>query len=175
MVKADNKAVKNHTNVSNREFVCGLVEVIDNRIKLKVNSEFLTLSESGFTGIISLDSGDDAASINKMRGAAEYFAELAQDLRQAAQLYQSDKPEAVTPVATEAQPRNQQQQAEHLNTIHAILEQLPEEEKAIYQGFGFGERARMYKMIDDETDPVKMQTSICAMIKAISEKKDCPC
>jgi hypothetical protein len=171
MVKADDKAVKNHNNVSNREFVCGLVEVTGSRIKLNVNSEFLTQSESGFTGIIPLDAGDDAASINKIRAAAEYFAELAQDLRQAAKLYQSGKPGSDSPVEAEAKPRNQQQQAEHLNTIHAILEQLPEEEKAIYQGFGFGERARMYKMVDYETDPVKMQEIICAMIKDISGKK----
>ena len=169
MVKADYEAAKNHTYVSNREFVCGLVEVIGNRIKLTVNSEFLTTSESGFTGIIPLDSGDDAASIDKMRAAAEYFAELAHDLRQAAQLYQSQKPESVTPVEAEAKPRNQHQQTEHLEKIHAILEQLPEEEKAIYQRFGFSERARMYKMIDYETDPVKLQVIICAMIKAISE------
>jgi len=173
MVKADYEAVKNHNNVSNREFVCGLVEVIGNRIKLNVTSEFLTLSESGFTGIILLDSGDEAASIDKMRAAAEYFAELAQDLRQAAQLYQSDKPESATPVEAEAKPRNQHQQAEHLEKIHAILEQLPEEEKAIYQRFGFSERARMYKMVDYETDPVRMQAIICTMIKDIYEKKSC--
>jgi hypothetical protein len=176
MVKADYEAVKNDNYVSNREFVCGLVEVVGNRIKFNVNSEFLTISESGFTGIIQLDSGDDAASIDKMRAAAEFFAELAQDLRQAAKLYQSDKPETVAPVApveAEAKPRNQQQQTEHLEKIHAILEQLPEEEKAIYQRFGFGERARMYKMIDYETDPVKMQAIICTMIKDISEKKGC--
>ena len=171
MVKADYEAVKNQNYVSNREFVCGLVEVIGNRVKLNVNSEFLTLSESGLTGIIPLDSGDDASSIDKMRAAAEYFAELAQDLRQAAKIYQSLKPETVTPVEAEAKPRNQQQQAEHLEKIHAILEQLPEEEKAIYQRFGFGERARMYKMIDYETDPVKMQAIICTMIKAISGEK----
>ena len=173
MVKAYYEAVKNHNYVSNREFVCGLVEVIGNRIKLNINSEFLTISESGFTGIIPLDSADDAANIDKMRAAAEYFAELAQDLRQAAKLYQSQKPETVMPVEAEAKPRNQQQQAEHLEKIHAILEQLPEEEKAIYQGFGFSERARMYKMIDYETDPVKMQAIICTMIKDISEKKSC--
>ena len=46
MVKADYEAVKNHNYVSNREFVCGLVEVIGNRIKLNINSEFLTISES---------------------------------------------------------------------------------------------------------------------------------
>jgi len=171
MVKANYEAVKNHNYVSNREFVCGLVEVIDNRIKLKVNSEFLAISESGFTGIIPLDSGDDAASIDKIRAAAEYFAELAQDLRQATKLYQSQKPETVTPVEAEAKPRNQQQQAEHLDKIHTILEQLPEEEKAIYHRFGFGERARMYKMVDYETDPVKMQAIICTMIKAISERE----
>ena len=171
MVKADYEAVKNHNYVSNREFVCGLVEVIDNRIKLNINSEFLTISESGFTGIIPLDSGDDAASIDKMRAAAEYFAELAQDLRQATKLYQSQKPETVTAVEAEVKPRNQHQQTEHLEKIHAILEQLPEEEKAIYQRFGFGERARMYKMIDYESDPDKMQAIICSMIKAISEKK----
>jgi hypothetical protein len=171
MVKADYEAVQNHNYISNREFVCGLVEVIGNRIKLKVNSEFLAISESGI--IIPLDSEDDAASIDKMRAAAEYFAELAQDLRQATKLYQSEKPESVTPVEAETKPRNQQQQAEHLEKIHAILEQLPEEEKAIYQGFGFGERARMYKMIDYETDPVKMQAIICNMIKALSDKKGC--
>jgi hypothetical protein len=173
MVNADYAAVKNHNYVSNREFVCGLVEVIGNRIKLNINSEFLTISESGFTGIIPLDYADDAANIDKMRAAAEYFAELAQDLRQAAKLYQSQKPGTVTPVEAEAKPRNQQQQAEHLEKIHAILEQLPEEEKAIYQRFGFSERARMYKMIDYETDPVKMQAIICTMIKDISEKKSC--
>ena len=108
-----------------------------------------------------------------MRAAAGYFAELAHDLRQAAKLYQSQKPETVTPVEAESKPRNPQQQTEHLEKIHTILEQLPEEEKAIYQGFGFGERARMYKMIDYETDPVKMQEIICTMIKAISEKKGC--
>ena len=171
MVKADNTAVKNHTYDNNREFVCGLVEVIGNRIELKINIEFLTLSEAGFTGIIPLDSGDDAASIDKMKAAAEYFAELAQDLRQAAKLFQSEKPESVTPTEAEATPRNQHQQAEHLEKIHAILEQLPEEEKAIYQGFGFGERARMYKMVDCETDPVKMQAIICTMIKDISGEK----
>ena len=171
MVKTYYEAVKNHTYDSNREFVCGLVEVIGNRIELKINSEFLALSESGFTGIIPLDSGDDAASIDKMKAAAEYFAELAQDLRQAAKLFQSEKPESVTPTEAEATPRNQHQQAEHLEKIHAILEQLPEEEKAIYQGFGFGERARMYKMVDYETDPVKMQAIICAMIKDISGEK----
>ena len=171
MVKADYEAVKNHNYVSNREFVCGLVEVIGNRIKLNVNSEFLTLSESGFTGIIPLDGGDEATSIDKMRAAAEYFAELAQDLRQATKLYQSRKPGTVTPVEAEAKPRNQHQQTEHLEKIHAILEQLPEEEKAIYQRFGFGERAKMYKMIDYETDPVKMQEIICTMIKAISGEK----
>jgi hypothetical protein len=173
MVTADNEAVKNHTYVSNREFVCGLVEVIGNLIKIKVNSEFLTLSESGFSGIIPLDSGDDAASIDKMTAAAEYFAELAQDLRLAAKLYQSRKTGTVTPVEAEAKPRNQHQQTEHLEKIHAILEQLPEEEKAIYQRFGFGERARMYTMIEYETDPGKMQEIICTMIKAISEKKGC--
>jgi len=171
MVKAYYEAMKNNNYVSNREFVCGLVEVIDSRIKLNLKSEFLTISESGFTGIIPLDSGDDAASIDKMRAAAEYFAELAQDLRQATKLYQSQKPETVTPVEAEVKPRNQQQQTEHLEKIHAILEQLPEEEKAIYQRFGFGERARMYKMIDYETDPVKMQAIICTMIKDISENK----
>ena len=171
MVKADYEAVKNQNYVSNREFVCGLVEVSGNRIKLNVNSEFLTISESGSTGIIQLDSEDDVASIDKMRAAAEYFAQLAQDLRQATKLYQSQKPEAVTPVDAEAKPRNPQQQTEHLEKIHAILEQLPEEEKAIYQRFGFGERAKMYKMIDYETDHAKMQAIICTMIKAISEKK----
>ena len=171
MVKADYEAVKNHTYVSNREFVCGLIEVIDNRIRLNINSEFLTISESGFTGIIPLDSGDEAASIDKMRAAAEYFSELAHDLRQAAKVYQSQKPEEVTPVEAAAKPRNQQQQTEQLEKIHSILEQLPEEEKAIYQRFGFGERASMYKILDDETDPVKMQATICTMIKAISEKK----
>ena len=173
MVNADDKAEKNNNYVSNREFVCGLVEVIGNRIKFNVNSEFLTPSESGFSGIIPLDAGDDAANIDKIRAAADYFAELAQDLRQAAQLYQSGKPESVTPVEAGPTPRNQHQQAEHLEKIHAILEQLPEEEKAIYQRFGFSERARMYKMIDYETDPVKMQAIICTMIKDISEKKDC--
>jgi hypothetical protein len=171
MVKTDYEAVKNNNYVSNREFVCGLVEVTGNRIKLNVNSDFLKISESGFSGIIPLDSGDDATSIDKMRGAAEYFAELAQDLRQAAKLYQSEKPETAPPVEAEAKPRNPQQQAEHLEKIHVILEQLPEEEKAIYQRFGFGERARLYKMVDYETDPVKMQAIICTMIKAISEKK----
>lgn len=173
MVTTEQSAVKNNNFVSNREFVCGLVEVSDNRIKLNLNSELLTISDSGTTGIIPLDSGDEDASIDKIRAAADYFAELAQDLRQAAKLYQSQKPGTVTPVEAEAKPRNQQQQAEHLDKIHAILEQLPEEEKAIYQGFGFGERARMYKMIDYETDSVKMQAIICSMIKAISEKKGC--
>lgn len=98
---------------------------------------------------------------------------MAQDLRLATKLYQSQKPETVTPVEAEAKPRNQQQQTEHLEKIHAILEQLPEEEKAIYQRFGFGERARMYKMVDYETDPAKMQAIICSMIKAISEEKGC--
>ena len=171
MVKADYQAVKKHNYVSNREFVCGLVEVTGDRIKLKVKSEFLTTSEPGFAGIIPLDSVDEAASIDKMRAAAEYFAELAQDLRQAEKLYQSQKPGTVTPVEAGANPRNQHQQAEHLEKIHAILEQLPEAEKAIYHGFGFGERARMYKMMDHETDPVKMQAIICTMIKAIAEKK----
>jgi hypothetical protein len=169
MVAADYAAVRNHNYVSNREFVCGLVEVNGKRIKLTINSEFLALSESGFTGIIPLDSEDDIANIDKMMAAAGYFAELAHDLRQAAQLYQSGKPGSVTPVEAGAKPRNPQQQAEHLEQIHALLEQLPEEEKAIYQGFGFSERARMYKMMDYETDPVKMQAIICAMIKDISE------
>lgn len=173
MVTSDYAAVKYNNYVSNREFVCGLVEVIDNRIKLNVNSDFLTISESVITGIIPLDSVDEAASIDKIRAAAEYFAELAQDLRQAAKLYQSQKTETVAPVEAEAKPRNQHQQTEHLERIHAILEQLPEEEKAIYQGFGFGERAGMYKMIDYETDSEKMQASICKLIKAISEKKGC--
>ena len=168
MVKADYEAVKNNNYVSNREFVCGLVEVIGNRIKLTINSEFLTLSESGFTGIIPLDSGDDAANIDKMMAAAGYFAELAQDLRQAAQLYQSDKPGTATPVEAGPTPRNPQQQAEHLEQIHALLEQLPDEEKAVYQRFGFSERAKMYKMMDYETDPVKMQAIICTMIKDIA-------
>ncbi len=173
MVTSDYVAVKNSNFVSNREFVCGLVEVSDNRIKLNVNSEFLTISESGITGIIQLYSADEDASIDKMRAAADYFDGLAQDLRQAAKLYQSQKTEPVTPVEAEAKPRNQHQQTEHLERIHAILEQLPEEEKAIYQGFGFGERAGMYKMIDYETDSEKMQASICKLIKAISEKKGC--
>jgi len=170
MVKADCETVKQHNDVSNREFVCGLVEVMDNRISIKVNSEFLSRSESGCT-IIPLDSGDVAANIDTMNAAAGYFAELAQDLRQAAQLYQSRKPGTDTPVEAGPRPRNQQQQSEHLEMIHAILEQLPEEEKRVYQSFGFGERARMYKMIDYETDPVTMQTIICTMIKAISDKK----
>jgi hypothetical protein len=169
MLKADYETVKTDNSVSNREFVCGLVEVTGNRIKLNVNSEFLTISESGFSGIIPLDSGDDAASINKMRAAAEYFAELAQDLRQATTLYQSRNPEAVTTVEADAKPRNQQQQAEHLEKIHFILENLPDAEKAIYQKFGFSERARMYKTLDCDADPVKMQAIICTMIKAISE------
>ena len=173
MEKTGYETVKNHNYVSNREFVCGLVEVIDNQITFNVNSEFFSISESGSTGIIPLESGDDAASINKMRDAADYFAELAHDLRQAAQLYQSRKPESVTPVEAEATPKNQHQQAEHLEKIHSILEQLPEEDKAIYQRFGFGERARMYKMVDYETDPVKMQAIVCTMIKTISEKKSC--
>jgi polyribonucleotide nucleotidyltransferase len=172
MVKADHKAVKNDDYFSNREFVCGLVEVVDNRIKLNINSDFLAMSESGIAGVIPLDPGDDAASVDKMRAAAEYFAELAQDLRQATKLYRSGKAETVMPVEAEAKPRNQQQQTEHLEKIHAILEQLPEAEKAIYQRLGFAERARMYKLVDYETDPVRMQTIICTMIKATSEGKD---
>jgi hypothetical protein len=171
MVKADYEAVKYHTCVSDREFVCGLVEVAGNRIKLNINSEFLTTSESDFTGIIPLDSGDDAANLDKMMAAAGYFTQLAQDLRQAAKLYQSQIPGSVTSVEVEAKPRNQQQQAEHLEKIHAILEHMPEEEKSIYQGFGFSERAKMYKMVDYEADPVKMQAMIYAMIKDISGKK----
>jgi hypothetical protein len=173
MAKTDDAAVKNQNDVSNREFVCGLIELSGNRIKFKVNSEFLTMSESDFTGIIPLDCGDDVANLDKMKATAEYFAELAQDLRRATKLYQAGNPETVTPVAAEARPKNQQQQAEHLEMIHAVLEQLPEAEKAIYQRFGFGERARMYKMVDYETDPVKMQAIICTMIKAISEEKGC--
>ena len=168
MPKADDETVNNHNDDSKREFVSGLVEVSGNRIKLKINSEFLATSEAGFTGIIPLDCWDEAANIDKMRAAAEYFADLAQDLRQAAKLYQ---PETVTPVAVEAEPKNQQQQAEHLNMIHAILEQLPAAEKAIFQQFGFSERAKMYKMIDYETDPVKMQAIICTMINTISREK----
>ncbi|MDD2851218.1 MAG: hypothetical protein PHY09_04865 [Desulfuromonadaceae bacterium] len=168
MAKTDCEAAKIHTGADNREFICGLVEVTGNRLKLNINSDFLTISESGFTGVIPLDSGDDAANIDKMKRAAEYFAALAQDLRQAALVYQSGKPGTGTPVDAGAKPRNQQQQAEHLNMIHAILEKLPEDEKAIYQRFGFGERAKMYKMVDYETDPVKMQAMICTMIKTIS-------
>lgn len=173
MVTAECAAVKKSNYVSNREFVCGVVEVSESRIKLNLNCELLAIAESGTTGIIPLDSADEDASIHKMRAAADYFDGLSQDLRQAAKLYQSRKPGTVTPVETEAKPRNQQQQTEHLERIHAILEQLPDEEKAIYQGFGFGERARLYKMIDYETDSTKMQATICKMIKAISEKKGC--
>lgn len=169
MVKADDAAAKNHNYVSNRKFVCGLVEVSGNQIKLNLNKDFLITLESDFTGIIPLDLGDEAANLDKIQAAAEHFAELAQDLGQATRLYQSEKPAPATPV--EARPRNQQQQAEHLEMIHAILGELPEEEKALYRGFGFGERAEMYKMIDYETDPVKMQTIICTMIKAIAAKK----
>ena len=171
MVMSHNSSVKNHDYINDREFVCGLDEVVGDRIKLEVKSEFLTLSETGFTGIIPLDSGDDAASIEKMRAAADYFAELAQDLRQASKLYQSQNPGTVTPVVVESMPRNQQQQTEHLERIHALLEQLPEEEKAIYQMFNFSERAKMYKMIDYETDPVKMQAILCTTIKTISGEK----
>jgi hypothetical protein len=170
MEKTGYETVNNHNDVSNREFVCGLVEVIGDRIKLNVKSEFLSLSESGFTGIIPLDSGDEAENTNKMKAAADYFAALAHDLRQTAQLYQSRKPGTATTVEAAPTPRNQHQQAEHLEKIHSILEQLPEEEKAIYQKFGFGERAKMYKMVDYETDPAKMQAIICTMIKDISEK-----
>ena len=171
MKKAEIEVVKSNTYVNNREFVCGLVEVIDNRIKLNLNSEFLRITEFGINGIIPLDSEDEAASIDKMRAAAEYFAELTQNLRQAAQFYNSQKPETDKPLEAEAKPRNQHQQTEHLETIHIILEKLPEEEKALYQGFSFGERARMYKLVDDETDPVKMQGIICKMIKALSKEK----
>jgi hypothetical protein len=169
MEKADYEAVKNHNDVSNREFVCGLVEVTSNRVTLNVNSEFFTISESRVTGIIPLDSGDEASSIDKMKAAADYFAELSQDLRQATQLYQSREPETVTPSTVASNPRNQHQQTEHLEKIHFILEQLPEEERAIYQKLGFGDRARMYKIIDDEKDPVKMEALICSAIRAISE------
>ena len=171
MAKADDAAVKEQNDGSNRKFACGLIELGGNRIKFKVNSEFLTKSESDLTGIIPLDCEDDVANLDKMKAAAEYFAELAQDLRQVIKLYQAENPETVTPVAAEASPRNQQQQTEHLEMIHAILEQLPEAEKALYQRFGFGERARMYKMVDYECDPVKMQALICTMIKAISDEK----
>ncbi|HIJ97252.1 MAG TPA: hypothetical protein HPP94_16265 [Desulfuromonadales bacterium] len=170
MEKTEYEAVKNHTSISNREFVCGLVEVHGDRIKFKVNNEFLSLSESGFTGIIPLDSENEAANIGKMNAAADYFAELAHDLRQAVQLYHPRKPETVTPVKAEPTLRNHHQQAEHLEKIHSILEKLPDEEKAIYQKFGFGERAKMYKMVDYETDPAKMQAIMCTMIKDISEK-----
>jgi uncharacterized membrane protein YgcG len=57
-----------------------------------------------------------------MKAAAEYFAALAQDLRQTITLYQGENPETVAPVAAEVRPRNQQQ-AEHLEMIHAILGQ----------------------------------------------------
>jgi len=170
MLKTDYEAVKILNSFSNREFVCGHVEVIGNRIKLNINSEFLTMSESGFTGIIPIDSGDEIASIDKMMAAAAYFTVLAQDLQQAAKLYQSVNPDAAAPVEAEAKPINQHQQAENLERIHSILEKLPEAEKAIYQRFGFGERARMYKTIDYDADPVKMQAIICTMIKAISEE-----
>lgn len=169
MEKAQIEIVESNKYVNNRKFICGLVEVTDNRIKLNLNSEFLGITEFGINSIIPLDSENESASIDKMRAAAEYFAKLTQDLRQAAQLYNSQKPETDKPVEAEAKTRNQQQQAEHLEKIHIILEELPEKEKSIYQGFGFGERARMYKLVDDETDPVKMQGNICKMIKAISE------
>ena len=51
---ADYESVKNNNYVSNREFVCGLVEVAGNRIKFKVSSELLATSESGFSGIFPL-------------------------------------------------------------------------------------------------------------------------
>ncbi len=171
MVKADNAAMNNNANGTNREYFSGLVEVSDNIVKYKINSEFLTRSVAGFTGLIPLDAGDDVASINKMTAAAEYFAALAQDLRKAAKFYQSLKPGSDAPVAVEVKPGNQRQQSAHLEQIHALLEQLPAEEKAIYQSFGFGERARMYKMIDYDPDPVKMQAILCSMIKDISAKK----
>jgi hypothetical protein len=172
MVKAKDSAVKNSKNVSNRNFVCGLVEVSSDRIKFKLNADFLITSESGVTGIIPLDSEDEAANIDKMQAAAEYFKSLAQDLRQAAELCQSGKTESVTPAQTEPKPLNPQQQAEHLAMIHGILEELPDVERELYQKFGFGERAELYKKIDYETDPVKLQGIVCAMIKAIAAHKN---
>ncbi len=174
MKKSNIEVSNSNKYVSNREFVCGLVEVIDSRIKLSLNNEFLVITELGIDGIIPLDSGDEAASIDKMNAAAEYFAELTENLRQAAQFYKSKCPETDKPVEEQAKTRNQHQQSEHLEKIHTILESLPEEEKTLYQGFGFGERAKMYKLVDEETDPVKMHRIICKMIKAISEEKR-PC
>jgi hypothetical protein len=171
MAKTDDAAGKNQNDGSIRKFVCGLIELSGNRLKFKGNRDFFTQAEAGFSGFISLDCGDDAANLDKMKAAAEYFAALAQDLRQTITLYQGENPETVAPVAAEVRPRNQQQQAEHLEMIHAILGQLPEAEQELYQRFGFGERARLYKMVDYETDPVKMSALICAMIKAISEEK----
>jgi hypothetical protein len=169
MGKEDKETMKNHQGT--REFVVGLVEVGSDRLKFRVKGEFLTTSESGFTGLIALDPEDEGASVDKMRAAAEFFAELAQDLRQAAKQYQSPQPETIAPDQAETLPRNPQQQAEHLEMIHGILEQLPAAEKAIYQKFGFGDRAKMYKMIDYETDPVKMQALICTMINSIDAEK----
>jgi hypothetical protein len=73
--------------------------------------------------------------------------------------------------ADNAAVNNHASGAKHLEQIHALLGQLPEEAKAIYQSFGFGERARMYKMIDYDPDPVKMQAILCAMIKDIAANK----
>lgn len=81
MKKSNIEVSNSYKHVSNREFVCGLVEVIDNRIKLSLNNEFLGITDLGIDGIIPLDSGDEAASIDKMNAAAEYFAELTENLR----------------------------------------------------------------------------------------------
>lgn len=171
MEKSETEMMASNKCINRREFDCGLVEVAGNRMTLKLNREFLGIPELAGTGSITLDSEDEAASVDKMRAAADYFAELAQDIRQAVQLYDSRKPEMPKTGAAETVSRNQQQQAEHLKKIHMLIEELPEEEKAIYQGFGFSERARMYKLVDDETDPAKLQELMCATIRALSEEK----
>lgn len=172
MVKANDKAVTIPNDVNNRDFVYGLVEVTSDRIKFKLNDDFLITSESGVTGIIPLDSGDAATNIDKIQAVAEYFAALALDLQQATEIYQTGKPETGTPVEADTKPLNPQQQAERLAMIHGILEQLPAAEKVLYQRFGFGQRAELYKKIDYETDPVKLQGIICTMIKVLAANKN---
>ncbi len=86
---------------SNRRFTCGAVEIEENTLIIDLADEFIGRTETGVDGCIVLG-GDEKENIEKIKAAAEYFTELATQLKQAAKIYKTPPPPK-TPKADKAE------------------------------------------------------------------------
>ena len=85
------KSNKRERPQNNRHFTCGHITVDNDQCIVEISTEFIIPSDDGQQGIIKLDPADEVKSLEHIKAVADHYANLAKNLRQAAQNYRTPK------------------------------------------------------------------------------------